>query len=160
MWIQDMFFLHEHARKINIWALALVISPLIGPLLGSFMVDVVSWRWPYWIFSIENGMCLIAVVLFADEVYYDRNIPREQQPIRHSRMKRLVGIEQWHTRHQRNTFLGACKRPFQAMRWPVLIPCFFYLVTFAWSVGINSALSVFLSELYGFSPKNTGAPAS
>jgi MFS family permease len=156
MWIQDLFFLHQHARKINIWALALVISPFLGPLLGAFMVNFVSWRWPYWVFSIEIGLIFNAIVLFVDETYYNRDIPVSEQPPRVSRFKRLIGTEQWKSRHQRNTFLEACYRPIQAMRWPVFIPCFFYLVTFAWSVGINNALSVFLAENYGFSPKNTG----
>ncbi len=156
MWIQDLFFLHQHARKINIWALALVISPFLGPLLGAFMVNFVSWRWPYWVYAIETGIILVLVVLFVDEPYYDRSIPEDQQPIRRSRIRRLIGTEQWQSRHQRNTFLEACMRPIQAMRWPVFIPCFFYLVTFAWSVGVNNALSVFLSELYHFTPKNTG----
>jgi nitrate/nitrite transporter NarK len=69
---------------------------------------------------------------------------------------RLIETEQWKSRQQRNTFIAACMRPIQAMRWPVFIPCFFYLVTFAWSVGINNALSSFLAQEYNFLPKNTG----
>jgi MFS family permease len=73
MWIQDPFFLHSHARKINILALALVISPFLGPCLGAFMVNFVSWGWPYWIFSIEIGLILVAITLFVDETYYNRD---------------------------------------------------------------------------------------
>jgi len=112
--------------------------------------------WPYWVFSIEIGSILIAIILFVDETYYDRDISAGEQPARQSRIKRLIGTEQWRFRRQRNTFTEACKRPIQAMRWPVFIPCFFYLVTFAWSVGINNALSVFLAQLHKFTPKNTG----
>ena len=91
MWIQDLFFLHSHVHKINIWALALVISPFLGRCLGAFMVNFVSWRWPYWIFSIEIGSVLVAITLFVDETYYNRDLSQDQQPARVSRLGRLIG---------------------------------------------------------------------
>ena len=46
MFIQDMFYFHERARKINIWASFFVISPYMGPLLAAFMLTTQEWPIP------------------------------------------------------------------------------------------------------------------
>ncbi|EXJ75012.1 uncharacterized protein A1O5_01708 [Cladophialophora psammophila CBS 110553] len=43
--IQDMFFFHEHARKIGVWAAIFLFAPYFGPLFGNFIVaQTGSWR--------------------------------------------------------------------------------------------------------------------
>ncbi|KAI9810256.1 MAG: hypothetical protein M1827_006390 [Pycnora praestabilis] len=157
MFIEDMFFFHEHARKINFWSSFLVVAPYLGPMLAAFMISTLSWRWPFWIYTIMTGLCLLLICLFFDETYYDRRISTDQQPLRKSRWLRLVGLEQWQSRLQRNTFSQAVMRPVKAiMKLPVLIVTFYYTVVFAWAVGINNALSIFLTELYHFTPRSIG----
>jgi len=43
IFIQDLFFFHERARKINIWAAFFVMSPYMGPLLTAFMMTTKPW---------------------------------------------------------------------------------------------------------------------
>lgn len=157
MFIKDMFFFHDHARKINIWSSFIVVSPYLGPLLTAFIIDTQIWQWAFGVYSIMTGLCLIAVILFVDETYYDRKSPESQLPARGPKWKRLVGIEQWHSRHLRNTFRDAVMRPVTVIcKPPVLISTLYYLLTFAWVVGINTTLSIFLGPLYGFGPKQIG----
>ncbi|KAL8895758.1 MAG: hypothetical protein Q9207_008027, partial [Kuettlingeria erythrocarpa] len=157
MFIKDMFFLHEHARKINIWQASVILSPYLGPVLASFMLTRLSWRWPFWIYTIETGICLLAVIIWGDETYYDRRLPEEKQPPRVSHLLRLVGVEQWRSRRLRNGFLEAMMRPLKTISRPVvLLTNFYYMCTFAWVVGINATLALFLTSLYGFGPKQTG----
>jgi hypothetical protein len=48
-------------------------------------------------------------------------------------------------------------RPVQTILKPtVFISSFYYLLTFAWVVGINTTLSIFLTPLYNFGPKQIG----
>lgn len=157
MFIKDMFFFHEHARKINIWSSFIIVSPYMGPLLTAFIINTQKWQWAFGIYSIMTGLCLIAVILFVDETYYDRKLPDDQQPERESRWKRMVGTEQWQSRRLRNTFRDAMMRPVIVLfKLPVLISMVYYLLTFAWVVGINTTLSMFLGPLYGFGPKQIG----
>ncbi|KAL8665818.1 MAG: hypothetical protein Q9202_001940 [Teloschistes flavicans] len=157
MFIQDMFFLHEHARKINIWQATVILSPYLGPLLASFMITRLSWRWPFWIYTIETGLCLIAVILCGEETYYNRHLPEEKQPPNRSRILRLVGVEQWRSRHVRHGFFDATMRAWRTITRPVvLLANFYYMCTFAWVVGINATLALFLTSLYGFGPKQVG----
>ena len=66
-------------------------------------------------------------------------------------MSRLIGIEQWRTRKQRSTFSQAVMRPIRVLLKPtVFLSTVYYLLTFAWVVGINTTLSIFVTPLYGF----------
>ncbi|AEO71904.1 uncharacterized protein THITE_2124783 [Thermothielavioides terrestris NRRL 8126] len=157
MFVKDIFFFHEQARKINIWASFIIISPYMGPLLTAFITDKLRWPVAFWVFFAMNALGLVLVVCFLDETYYDRSIPAAEQPPRGSRVARLVGVSQWRSRHLRNTFTQACWRTIRVLLLPtVALSCLFYALTFAWVVGINTTLSLFVTPLYGFGPKQIG----
>lgn len=104
-----------------------------------------------------TGVCLIAVVILMDETYYNRSIRMEDQPQRKSRLMRLIGTEQFKSRAQRSSFKEAIMRPLKVIVKPtVTISCFYYLFTFAWVVGINTTLSIFLTPLYNFEALQIG----
>jgi hypothetical protein len=104
-----------------------------------------------------SGLCLIAQILFMDETYYNRKIPVEQRYPRKSRLQRLVGIEQWKSWGERNTFQQAVMRMVRVISKPTLIiSCLYYLFTFAWAVGINTTLAIFVTPLYNFGPRQIG----
>ena len=72
MWIKDIYFFHEHPRKINIWSTALILSPFLGALFMAAIVSVNTWRWGMGILTILAGLALIATILFNDETFYPR----------------------------------------------------------------------------------------
>ncbi|KAK7967095.1 uncharacterized protein PG986_001372 [Apiospora aurea] len=156
MFTQDLFF-HERARKINLWASFFVISPYLGPLLAAFMAAAKPRPVPFWVYVAETGLALVLTVLFVKETFYDRRVPETEQPPRGTRVGRLLGIAQYGTRHARNSFAEACMRSVKVVIKPtVAISCIYYLLTFAWVVGINTTLSIFLGPVYGFGLKQTG----
>lgn len=121
------------------------------------MTISLSWRWPFWIYTILTGLALSAVILFGEETYYDRRIPLSEQPAPQSRWLRLVGIEQWRSRSRRNTLTQAFSRSFKVLAKPIiLLTNFYYVCIFAWLVAINATLPIFLTSLYGFGPKQIG----
>lgn len=161
MFVKDLFFVHERARKINIWASFVILSPYFGPLITAFMTAHVRWEWAFGVLTIMTGLCLIAQILFGEETYFNRKIPIEQRPVRTpgfgGRLSRLVGIEQWRSRSQRNTLWQAIQRPFVVILKPtVLLAVLYYFLTFAWVVGINTTLSIFVTPLYGFGLTSVG----
>lgn len=157
MWIKDMFFFHEHPRKINIWSCFIVLSPYLGPFVASWIVWKSSWPWCYWIITILWGVALVLIVSVMDEPFYDRSLPKDQQPIRKSRLMRVIGAEQWRSRHLRNSFAEACMRPMYAIvKLPVFLITLYYVFTFAWVIGLNATTGVFLSQVYGFGPEDLG----
>ncbi|KAL2265871.1 hypothetical protein VTJ83DRAFT_6971 [Remersonia thermophila] len=157
MFIKDIFFFHQQARKINIWASFIIISPYMGPLLTAFMTETQRWPVPFWVFFAMNVLGLALVIFFLDETYYDRAIPADEQPPRGSRLARLTGAAQWKSRHLRNTFAQACWRTVSVLLKPIVaLSCVFYAFTFAWAVGINTTLAIFVTPLYGFGPRQIG----
>lgn len=161
MWIKDIFFFHEHPRKINIWASLIILSPYFGPMFTAFIISTQKWQWAFGLYTIMTGVCLIAIVFLVDETYYDRRIPPSQQPVRKSHFARLIGTEQWKSRSQRSSFSEAVLRPFVILiKAPVLLALTYYILSFAWVVGINSTLSIFLTPLYEFGPKQIGKKPS
>ncbi|KAI9705223.1 MAG: hypothetical protein M1820_005370 [Bogoriella megaspora] len=157
MFIKDMFFFHEHARKINVWASFIILSPYFGPLFAAFIISTQKWQWAFGVYTIETGLCLIAIILLVEETFYNRRIPPSTQPPRGSHWQRLVGISQWRSRYQRSTPMQAIMRPIRVILKPIVfLSTFYYMFTFAWVVGINTTLSIFVTPLYGFGPKQIG----
>lgn len=125
--------------------------------MGSFIIWRSTWPWAYWIITILWAVVLILIVSFMDETFYNRKIPQDQQPLRKSRLLRLVGVEQWKSRHQRNSFWAAMKRPAVTIaKVPVLLTSLYYVFTFAWVIGLNAATGVFLQEVYHFGSVASG----
>lgn len=136
IYVNDLFFLHEHARKVNAWVFFVLLAPYLGPLITSFLLTKTSWRWCFGIYTILTGLSLLAVVLFSEETYYDRSIPPAEQPKPTSRLSRLVGIEQLKSRRLRNSFVDALLRPIKTLLKPtVFISGIFYVFTYMWGIG-------------------------
>lgn len=105
----------------------------------------------------QTALALILTILFVEETYYDRRIAPADQPHHGSRIGRLTGVAQFRSRRLRNTFGQACMRPIRVILMPtVFLSCLYYIFTFAWVVGINTTLSIFLTPLYNFGPKQIG----
>lgn len=104
--IQDMYYFHQQARKIGIWTALFLASPYCGPLFGYFIVGKTGeWRPTYWMtFGLGCGI-LVLILLFADETWYRRDIPQEQQPDRGRRLERILGL--WQLRHHTGYFMPA-----------------------------------------------------
>ncbi|CAK7200191.1 hypothetical protein SEUCBS139899_002882 [Sporothrix eucalyptigena] len=105
--IRDMFFLHERARKIGLWAALYISSPYLGPLLGNFVLGGNgTWQDVYWLSVGVCGIDLVLIAVFLDETWYNRTVHRAAQPPRGrgvlARMARLTGT--WQLRHRRPYF--------------------------------------------------------
>ncbi|KAF5858016.1 hypothetical protein ETB97_004947 [Aspergillus alliaceus] len=157
MFVKDMFFLHEQARKINIWSGFIVCSPYLGPMFAAFITNTQIWQWAFGVYAIETGLCLIAIILFVEETYYDRKTKQPELVPNGPRWQRLLGIQQRRTGYIINSPKDAVMRPITMILKPVVfLSTIYYCLTFAWVVGINTTLSIFVGPLYGFGPKQIG----
>lgn len=148
MFVKDIYFFHEHPRKINIWSTALILSPFFGPFFAALIVQAASWRWAFWLVTMIDAVALILTVSFLDETFYPRD---GRVPTLKSRWLRLVGIEQRRTKLIPNSFWGAAMRPAVAIsKLPVLIATVYYFFTFAWVISNNITVSIFIVPEYHF----------
>jgi EmrB/QacA subfamily drug resistance transporter len=62
--IGEMFSLEQRARMQGLFSGVWGVSSIIGPLLGGFLVDQLSWRWIFYI-NVFPGLLAAALVAFA-----------------------------------------------------------------------------------------------
>ncbi|KAH7346955.1 major facilitator superfamily domain-containing protein [Pyrenochaeta sp. MPI-SDFR-AT-0127] len=161
-YIKDIFFFHEHARKIGLWACLYISSPYIGPLFANFIVDATGdWRLVFWLCF---GICclqLVLIVLFLDESYYNRTV--KEQPARGSRILRVIGL--WQIQNHGEYFYslqGAVTRLISTVTKPALLLLLVgYFLSFMWSIGINITTAILFATPvafggYGFSATAVG----
>lgn len=103
--IQDMFFLHERARKIGLWTAGFICSPYVGPLIANFMISQTGDpRHVLWMCFGLNVLFFLVLVAVLDETWYNRTAT--EQPPRHNsfahRMMRCSGI--WQIKYREGYF--------------------------------------------------------
>lgn len=151
MWIKDLFFFHQHPQIINYVEFSIILSPYLGPLVSSFIVSEVNWRWAFWVCTILAGVGLVAI-FFLDETLFNRKSPH---PSRGSYISRLVGFQQ--AKAPSKDFAQCMARPVVAItKIPVLIILIYYFLNFAWVIGVNTTIGIWLTNFYQFSARGIG----
>ncbi|KKY28798.1 putative mfs [Diplodia seriata] len=133
--IHDMFFFHERARKINIWAASFLIGPYLGPFISSLIISKLNWREDFGVLAGFYGLSVLMVVFLGEETLYERNVsekPKDRSIVQH--ISSLIGIE------------GA----------RVKGPALFVMPLTMWTIGLVSTISQFVlppvqAGGYGFS---------
>ncbi|KAJ9502160.1 hypothetical protein H2202_002224 [Exophiala xenobiotica] len=159
--LHDMFFFHEHARKIGIWAGTFIFSPYLGPFLSGIINNYCGWRVSTWVCVAMQGVGVILVILLADETYYDSGTSkRYTADVASGKSKwriqceKLVGVTGYQA-HYKGVGKTMTALLIMVLRPHFVALCFFYLLTFAWSIGLNTTLTLFLAppppEGYGYS---------
>ncbi|WP_138733224.1 MFS transporter [Modestobacter excelsi] len=81
--IQSSFPHADRPRAIGLWSALGGVAGLVGPFLGGFLVDAVSWRWVF----LVNGPLAVVVVLVAV-----RHVPESRDPGRTGRFDALGAV--------------------------------------------------------------------
>ena len=128
--IQDIFFLHEHARKIGFWAWIHLMAPYAAPMFGNFIISGTgNWRIVFWIVFAVASWQLVLIVLFADETWYRRDIEIDSQPRREARSRPLRIIGTWQIQNHSGYFMDftdAVRRVTKLVTRPIILPIMFY----------------------------------
>lgn len=125
--IKDVWFWHSHARKINIWSTAIILSPFLGPQFMAAILSVSTWRTGMYLNFGLIALALALVVVLGEETFYPRHLMPDRVPRRQNRLLRLVGVEQYKQKYTTNTFLEAGSRIlFAVLKLPVFLTCLFY----------------------------------
>lgn len=54
----DLYPKERHGRVLALWGAALMVGPVVGPLLGGIITDLASWRW---VFAVNLPLGLFAI---------------------------------------------------------------------------------------------------
>jgi MFS family permease len=92
--IHDLFFFHERARKINIWAFTFLIGPYLGPFISAFLIETINWRMVFAVLCGFYGLSVLMIILLGDETLYNRDGPqKEREGGIKGRIMLLTGIQ-------------------------------------------------------------------
>ncbi|KAL5365948.1 MFS general substrate transporter [Aspergillus floccosus] len=72
--IQEIFFLHEHARSFTWFSGLQSIGVGVLMIASAYLTDSLGWRWWYIIFGIVNLAVLVLAFLFVVETKYPRSL--------------------------------------------------------------------------------------
>jgi MFS family permease len=71
--ITDIFFLHEHGRRLSIYLFALYAGSYLGPIAAGYIYDGQGdWKWIAWWLVIISGGLIILQLFTMDETLYKR----------------------------------------------------------------------------------------
>jgi predicted MFS family arabinose efflux permease len=124
--VKDMFFFHEEARKIGIWAATFLVAPYLSAQLGNFIVGTGQWRLVVWMCVGVEVLALCLIVLLADETFYDRTLRPERQPRRSRRILRVVGSCQMRNHWYYCSIRRACERFVKVLVRPAVVMIMVY----------------------------------
>lgn len=149
------FFFHEHPRAINYVEFSIILSPYLGPLLAAFIVSSVAWPWAFWLCAVLAGISFI-LGFFLDETLFDRQVVASKRVPRGPYIWRILGIEQAKSWGQRS-MIDSFMRPVVAItKLPVFLVVVYYFLNFAWVIGVNTTISIWLTDYYGFTLRGIG----
>ena len=166
--VEDLFFYHEHARKIGLWYAIFICSPFLSPLFANFIIGKTeNWHTIFWCTLAWSALLLTLILIFGDETYYNRSVPTAQQPRRGKgqikRLLRVTGV--WQAEHHTGyfaTILSSYFRLVTIFLKPVIaLIMVFYAAIFMWMIGLFLSISVFLATPvsaggYGLSSVSVG----
>ncbi len=75
--IGDIFSFEQRARMQGLFSGVWGVSSIIGPLLGGFLVDQISWHWVFYI-NVVPGIVAALMVWFA---LRDQHVDRSKKPV-------------------------------------------------------------------------------
>jgi MFS family permease len=134
-----MFFFHERARKINIWAFSFLLGPYLAPFLSGFILQGFKGDWvmTFGMLCALYGLSVLMVIFLGDETLYSRdgvNKPREKGIV--AKIKLLTGITGLQSTQGRPGLWEVTKDLFGLLTRPyLLIPGFFVTIMTCWTIG-------------------------
>lgn len=76
-----MFHPKDRATYFGIYLLGPILGPTIGPLMGGIILQILSWRWLFWITFIISAVVLLNCLLFLKETYVPVLLQRRKKEL-------------------------------------------------------------------------------
>jgi multidrug resistance protein len=114
--VGDLFDRESLQGPMMIYTAAPFVGPSLGPLVGGYINENVSWRWTYYVLLIWSGANLLAIVLFVPETYHPVLIAKKAK-----QKRKETGDERWKSpleksnKSIRQTLKVSLYRPFQLL---------------------------------------------
>jgi MFS transporter, DHA2 family, multidrug resistance protein len=71
----DIYPKHQHGRAIALWGVGVMIGPVLGPTLGGWLTETLSWRWVFYINLPVGLLAMAGLALFVRRTYRQKKLP-------------------------------------------------------------------------------------
>ncbi|KAL4913768.1 major facilitator superfamily domain-containing protein [Aspergillus aurantiobrunneus] len=132
--VADLIVQEKRGGVLSMYALGILLGPVIGPVAGGYLVAAKGWRWVFWILTIMGGASTIISLFFLCETYPTVLLERKTQ-----RLIRETGNV--HLRSKRDNGLSTMQLFIQAISRPSKMLFFSPIV---------SASSIYAGLVYGY----------
>lgn len=82
--LADLFNDSERSLAWPIFALSPLLSPVLSPVAGGWIVNHISWRWVYWIGLSQSGFAFLLAVFFLPETFSPMILQWRAHHLRHT----------------------------------------------------------------------------
>lgn len=50
--IADLMPREKRGKAVSIWSVGTILGPMVGPIIGGYVTEVLGWRWMFWVIAI------------------------------------------------------------------------------------------------------------
>ncbi|ORY89010.1 major facilitator superfamily domain-containing protein [Leucosporidium creatinivorum] len=157
--IGDVWAVNERGNKMATFSSILFASPCLGPLVGGYIAESVSWRWIYWVLLIFSGFCWLVAFAFLPETYAPTILRWRAEQLRKETGDDTIQTEQ---ERQRRSAADIAKesllRPLQMLFTEPIMICFsgYLCLIYGLLYAFFFAYPIVFEEGHGFSYGQVG----
>ncbi|KAL7914429.1 MFS general substrate transporter [Trichoderma velutinum] len=150
--IADMIAAEKRGRVMVIFTFGMVVGPMLGPTIASFLSQAKGWRWIFYLLTILSGVMTTTCLCFLRETYGPVILARKAVRTGKVAANKVASTKQ--------TYIRTVSRPIQLLFLsPVQFCLSFYLaVVYGILFLVLSTLPTMLIEQYNFSEGLSGLP--
>jgi MFS family permease len=147
--IYSLFFFHQRAKAINVWAFSFLIGPYLGPFISGFVVERLDWRNTFGVLCGFYGFSVLMIIFLGEETTYSRDgVQGERIGGIKGRIAAITGIQGVRERHERPPVLEVSKDLFGLLGRPyLLVPSKLPLVSYLTARPLT-LLSIWIRHIY------------
>ncbi|KAI1378863.1 putative MFS multidrug transporter [Hypoxylon crocopeplum] len=148
----------KRGAALGIFALALVLGPVIGLVAGGFLVDAKGWRWVFWVLAMVGGALALLCLAFLRETYAVVILERKAARLRKQTNNNGLRSQMDRNSNAKQLFLRAIVRPSRILVFsPIVSALSLYMgVVYGYQYLLFSTFTMAFQAQYGFSTSIVG----
>ncbi|PVI01587.1 cycloheximide resistance protein, partial [Periconia macrospinosa] len=156
--IADIMSREKRGRAVSIWAVGTVVGPMVGPIYGGYVTQVLGWRWIFWIISIVFGCLTIIACGVLRESYAPVLAKRKIAQARKETRNRNYISTAASKPEIKSLFVRSILRPIKMLVFcPIVtLMCLYIAMIYALNYLFFATFSIIFRESYGFSTFESG----